>query len=316
MNEDTLIEKYFQFDIDSPHLLHGIGDDAAILKFPSKPCVISTDLFLQGAHFDPDTAPEDAGYKALAVNLSDLAAMGATPFCFSMALVMPQIDEEWIAGFSAGMRTLAQEYDIPLIGGDLSRGELAVCISIIGSLDGEAPALRRDAACAGDVIAVTGTVGDATLARKYPEKAGLESCQRRLHRPQPRVEFGQALRGHAHAAIDISDGVLLDLSRLLRQSDLGGTIDLSKVPLSPAMADEFKHTKNGFEILGGGEDYELIFTAPESAMAHIQAEAAKQDLAVTTVGEIEAQEGLRLHCAGHPVDLPEQLGFDHFRHDG
>ena len=316
MNEDTLIEKYFQFNIDSPHLTHGIGDDAAILQFPSGPCVISTDLFLQGAHFDPGTAPEDVGYKALAVNLSDLAAMGARPICFSLALAMPCIDEDWISGFSSGMRTLAQKHDIPLIGGDLSRGDLAVCISIIGSLEGDAPALRRDAAQVGDVIAVTGTFGDAALARKYPEKAELDFCRTRLHRPEPRVNIGQSLRGQAHAAIDVSDGLLLDLSRLLRQSALGGVVELSQVPLSPAVESEHRRTGDWFEILGGGEDYELILTAPEMAMAQIQATGEDLGLAVTVIGTVEQEKGLRLRCEGQEMATPDQLGFDHFRDNG
>ena len=313
MDEDTLIQRYFSFDADSPALIRGPGDDAALLTLPPEDCAISTDLFLQGAHFDPGDDPVDLGHKALAVNLSDLAAMGATPVCFTLGLAMPRIDEDWIAGFSEGVKGLAREHGIVLAGGDLSRGELGVCITVIGTLEGEAPALRRDAAVAGDRIGVTGTVGDAALARLYPGRAGLEDCRKRLYRPQPRVEFGRRIRGHAHAAMDISDGVLKDLGRLLKASGKGASVELADIPLSESVAEERAKTGDWFTVLSGGEDYELVFTVPESEWEAIQEIGRQLGVPVSGIGTVDVGSELNLTQGNEPVPLPSQLGYDHFK---
>lgn len=312
MDEDTLIQRYFSFDADSPGLIQGPGDDAALLTLPPEVCAISTDLFLQGAHFDLGDDPADLGHKALAVNLSDLAAMGATPVCFTLGLAMPRIDEGWIASFSEGVKGLAREYGVALAGGDLSRGELGVCITVIGTLEGEAPALRRDAAMVEDRIGVTGTVGDAALARLYPDRAGLESCRERLYRPQPRVEFGCSIRGHAHAAMDISDGVLKDLGRLLKASGKGASVELTEIPLSGPVTEERTKSGDWFSILGGGEDYELVFTAPESEWENIQGIGHRLGVPISSIGVVDGGDGLRLTEKGESVPLPSQLGYDHF----
>lgn len=312
MDEDTLIRQYFSFDADAPNLIQGPGDDAALLSLPPETCAISTDLFLQGAHFDPGDDPVNLGYKALAVNLSDLAAMGATPVCFTLGLAMPQVDEPWISSFSEGIKALAREYGIVLAGGDLSRGELGVCITVIGTLEGDAPALRRDAAVVGDRIGVTGTVGDASLARLHPDRAELESCRERLHRPRPRVEFGRGIRGRAHAAMDISDGILKDLGRLLKASGKGASVELTEIPLSEPVAEEQAKSGDWFSILGGGEDYELVFTAPESEWEDIQKIGNQLDVPVSSIGTVDDGDGLRLTEECEPVPLPSQLGYDHF----
>lgn len=312
MDEDTLIRQYFSFDADSSGLILGPGDDATLLRLPPKTCAISTDLFLQGAHFDPGDNPVDLGHKALAVNLSDLAAMGATPVCFTLGLAMPQVDESWIAGFSKGIKALAREYRIVLAGGDLSRGELGACITVVGTLEGDAPALRRDAAMVGDRIGVTGTVGDASLARLHPGRAELESCRERLYRPRPRVEFGRSIRGHAHAAMDISDGILKDLGRLLKASGKGASVELTEIPLSEPVAEERTKSGDWFSILGGGEDYELVFTAPESEWKDIQEIGDQLDVPVSSIGTVDEGDGLRLTEGCEPVPLPSQLGYDHF----
>lgn len=316
MNEDALIRKYFGFDADASALMLGPGDDAALLRLPPGVCAISTDLFVQGAHFDPDTDPEDAGFKALAVNLSDLAAMGAMPVCFTLALAVPRIDESWLAGFSHGLQRLARRYSIALAGGDLSCGELAATITVLGTLQGEAPALRRDAAQVGDAIGVTGSLGDARLARLFPGRAGLESCAARLQRPEPRIDFGCRLRGHAHAAMDVSDGLFLDLQRLLQASRVGARVELAHVPLSAPVAAELSQHGNWFEILGGGEDYELIFTAPEDAWAAVEAAAAQLDLPVARIGTVTADAELHVTHDGVAVALPAALGHDHFTNPG
>lgn len=312
MDEDTLIQRYFSFDADSPGLIQGPGDDAALLTLPPEACAISTDLFLLGAHFDPGDDPADLGHKALAVNLSDLAAMGATPVCFTLGLAMPRIDEGWIASFSEGVKGLAREYGVALAGGDLSRGELGVCITVIGTLEGEAPALRRDAAMIGDRIGVTGIVGDAALARLHPDRTGLESCRERLHRPQPRVEFGCGIRGHAHAAMDISDGVLKDLGRLLKASGKGALVELTEIPLSGPVTEERTKSGDWFSILGGGEDYELVFTAPESEWENIQGIGHRLGVPISSIGVVDDGDGLRVTEKGESVPLPSQLGYDHF----
>ena len=312
MDEDTLIRKYFSFDANAKDVSQGPGDDAALLLPTDRYSVVSTDLFLQGAHFDADDDPEGLGHKALAVNLSDLAAMGATPRHFTLALAMPAIDEEWIAGFSRGLQSLANEHEIALVGGDLSQGELGVCITVMGSLEGDSPALCRHEAKVGDMIGVTGTVGDPALARLYPGKAGLEECQQRLHWPQPRVRFGQGIRGHAHAAMDISDGILKDLGRLLKASAVGAEVDLAKIPLSGPVAAERQKTGDWFTLLGGGEDYELVFTAPQAEWATIESVGDGLGVMVTAIGRVDDAAGLRLVDAGNPVPLPEKLGFDHF----
>ncbi len=312
MDEDTLIQRYFSFDADSPSLIRGPGDDAALLMFPPETCAISTDLFLQGAHFDPGDDPVDLGHKALAVNLSDLAAMGATPAYFTLGLAMPRIDEGWVAGFSEGIKRIAREYGIVLIGGDLSRGELGICITVIGTLEGEASALRRDAAKLGDRIGVTGTVGDAAVARLHPGRADLESCRERLYRPQPRVEFGRRIRGHAHAAMDISDGVLKDLGRLLKASGKGASVELTEIPLSGSVSEERVRSGDWFSVLGGGEDYELVFTAPESEWESIREISRKLGVPVNSIGTVDEGDGLRVTEEGEPIPLPSQLGYDHF----
>ena len=312
MDEDALIQRYFSFDADSPDLIRGPGDDAALLRLAPGTCAISTDLFLQGAHFDPGDNPVDLGHKALAVNLSDLAAMGATPVCFTLALAMPRIDEPWIAGFSEGIKGLAREYEILLAGGDLSRGELGACITVVGTLEGDAPALRRDAAVAGDRIGVTGTVGDAALARLHLDKEGLQECRNRLYRPQPRIEFGRRIRGHAHAAMDISDGILKDLGRLLKASGQGGLVELARIPLSGPVASEQARTGDWFTVLGGGEDYELVFTVPKIEWEEIEAIGRELDIQVSNIGTVEAGDELKLVREGVPVPLPSQLGYDHF----
>lgn len=316
MSEDALIRKYFSFDADASALMLGPGDDAALLRLPPGVCALSTDLFLQGAHFDPDTDPEDAGFKALAVNLSDLAAMGASPVCFTLALAMPRIDEPWLAGFSRGLQGLAKRYGIALAGGDLSCGALAATITVLGTLEGEAPALRRDAAQVGDAVGATGTLGDARLARMFPDRAGLESCVARLQRPEPRVAFGHRLRGHAHAAMDVSDGLFLDLQRLLHASGVGAHVELAQVPLSAPVAAELSQRGNWFEVLGGGEDYELVFTAPEPEWDAVRTAAASLDLPVARIGTVTADSELRVTHNGAAVALPAELGHDHFTNPG
>ena len=311
MHDDDLIRRHFWFDADAPQLRRGPGDDAAVLDWPvGRRCALSSDLFLEGAHFDPGDDPADIGHKALAVNLSDLAAMGARPVCFTLALALPAIDDDWLTGFSAGLRELARTHDCVLAGGDVSRGALGVCITVLGALDGAAPALRRDAGRAGDRIGITGDLGGAAYARRHP--GGDADCRRRLHRPEPRVAFGRALRGLARAAIDVSDGLLLDLGRLLAASGCGGSVALEEVPLPAAVAAEQAADGDWVRTLGGGEDYELLFTAPAAAWDEIEARAATLKLPVRAIGRTEPEPGLRAAERGRTVELPERPGFDHF----
>lgn len=311
MHDDELVRRHFWFDADAPQLRRGPGDDAAVLDWPAgRRCALSSDLFLEGAHFDPDDDPADLGHKALAVNLSDLAAMGARPVCFTLALALPEPDDAWLAGFSFGLRALARAHDCALAGGDVSRGARGACITVLGALDGDAPALRRDAARAGDRIGVTGDLGGAAYARRHPD--GDADCRRRLRRPEPRVAFGRALRGLARAAIDVSDGLLLDLGRLLAASGCGGAVALEEVPLPAAAAAEQAADSDWLRTLGGGEDYELLFTAPAAAWDEIERRAAELELPVRAIGRTESAPGLRATERGRAVALPERPGFDHF----
>jgi thiamine-monophosphate kinase len=254
----------------------GIGDDCALLKVAADcELAISTDMLVSGVHFFADARADWLGHKALAVNLSDLAAMGATPRWAMLALALPAGDEDWLTQFSSGFFALAQQYGVELVGGDTTRGPLNICITV----GGEVPpgrALRRDAAKRGDDIWVTGTLGDAALAlalltgeADIAEEDAAQLLQR-LHRPTPRIEAGLALREHAHAAIDVSDGLAADLGHILESSHCGASIHLQQIPLSPQFTRNVAKSRAKLAAqwkLGGGDDYELCFTAPDALCA-------------------------------------------------
>ncbi len=295
----------------------GVGDDCALLQpAPGQQLAVSTDLLLEGRHFLSTVAPERLGHKALAVNLSDLAACGAEPLAFTLALALPRADEAFCAGLARGLFALADEHGIVLAGGDTTAGPLAVCITAFGQLP-PGQALLRGGARPGDEIWVSGQLGDARLAlegfRGSVALAGeqFETVRRAMELPQPRVALGLALRGLAHAAIDLSDGLVGDLGHVLARSGVAAVLDADALPRSDVLAAQPLALQR-LCTLTGGDDYELLFTAPAAARDAVLAAAARAGVAVACCGRIEAGSGLRI-VDGRGEPLPgDWAGFDHF----
>ena len=327
MSEFDLIERYFTRPARQAAL--GVGDDCALLQpRPGTQMAISTDMLVEGRHFFANVDPAALGHKALAVNLSDLAACGAKPLAFTLALALPKVDEPWLASFSRGLFALADLHDCELVGGDTTQGPLNICITVFGEVpvvNGKSQALLRSGARAGDDIYVSGTLGDARLALEARRgtialpAALFEHVRGRLERPSPRVALGQALRGVASAAIDVSDGLLGDLRHVLRASRVGATIDTScaieliAACAHPDWATGIISLERQLEYtLAGGDDYELAFTAPVSARAAVQAAARLADTPATRIGCIEKTPGLRLIDAQGKALPCGYTAFDHF----
>lgn len=304
----------------------GIGDDCALIApAPGEMLAVSTDMLVEGRHFFPHIDPHALGHKALAVNLSDLAAMGAQPLGFTLAFALPKPDEDWLAAFSAGLFDLADKYGCELIGGDTTAGPLNLCLTVFGSVRRDA-ALRRDAAQTGDDIWVSGTPGDARaglgLMRGEWQASEPDAAhfRRALEYPQPRVALGLALRGLARAALDVSDGLAGDLRHILERSNLCATIDVDSVPLSPALARLPRDVQLQC-ALAGGDDYELCFTAaPEQRLA-VEAAAQQAGVRVTRIGTMSSLTSPQAapainwrDAAGTPLNMTLQ-GFDHFHAD-
>jgi len=272
LSEFSLIKQYFE-KVSRPQsdVLLGIGDDCAIVQADiNQQIAISVDTLVEGIHFLPNADPESLGHKSLAVSLSDLAAMGATPTWFTLALTLPEIKESWLAGFAKGLATLAKQHQIALIGGDTTRGPLSITIQVNGFVKTE-QALRRNGACPGDDIYVSGTLGDAGAGLKLKQnqlnvQQGKQQqevfLQQRLDKPTPKIELGRALRGIANSAIDISDGLVADLSHILEKSQVGADIELEALPISSALMDIVSKEQAEQLALYGGDDYELCFTVP------------------------------------------------------
>ncbi|HUG25973.1 thiamine-phosphate kinase [Piscinibacter sp.] len=316
LGEFDLIARYFTREPRRAAV--GVGDDCALLApSPGMQLATSVDMLVEGRHFLPTAPPERIGHKALAVNLSDLAACGAKPLAFTLALALPRIDEAFLAGFSRGLFALADEHGCELIGGDTTQGPLNICIGVFGEVPpGEA--LLRGGARPGDDLYVSGTVGDARLALEVFRGSvavgadAFEQVRRAMEVPQPRVALGLALRGVATSAIDVSDGLLGDLSHVLRRSRVGATVQVDAVPRSAVLAGQAPAMQRVC-TLAGGDDYELLFTAPPERASAVADAARRSGLAVARIGRIEADSGLRLiDAAGQAVD--NDFGsFDHFR---
>lgn len=331
MGEFDLIERYFKRP--TPNAVLGVGDDCALLQpSPGTQLAISSDMLVEGRHFLSTVNPGALGHKALAVNLSDLAACGAKPLAFTLALALPHASEAWLAPFSQGLLALADAHGCELIGGDTTQGPLNICITVFGEVPivhGRSQALLRSGARAGDDLYVSGTVGDARLALEVfrgtvsVPAAVFDAARLRLEQPTPRVALGQALRGLATAAIDVSDGLLGDLGHILKQSGVGATVNTEVATHLIAANAYYTRARGQFgtEIrpenwlgfaLSGGDDYELLFTAPVSARSQIAEAALASQTPVTRIGQIEAPPGLRL-VDGQGQAVPNVYrSFDHF----
>jgi len=318
LSEFSLISRYFTRPPRAGSRTDlGVGDDCALLRpAPGMQLAISSDMLVEGRHFFAGADPQLLGHKSLAVNLSDLAAMGAQPLAFTLALALPLVDEAWLAAYSAGLFALADQYGCELVGGDTTKGPLTLCITIFGEVP-PGHALRRDSARVGDDIWISGSLGDARLALAgYRKELTLDSADlavagKRMHAPTPRVELGIALRGIAHAAIDISDGLVGDLGHILERSAVGATLNVDLLPAGPVLRSQPVALRRSY-TLAGGDDYELCFTAATDRRADIQAAARAAKCEVTRVGVIETMPGLRL-VDGSGAPLALQLhAFDHF----
>jgi thiamine-monophosphate kinase len=318
LSEFQLISRYFERPArPGGRVALGVGDDCALLQpAPGMQLAISSDMLVEGRHFFSGADARLLGHKCLAVNLSDLAAMGAKPVGFTLALALPTAEETWLAAFSEGLLRLADEHDCELIGGDTTKGPLNICITIFGDIPA-GQALRRDAARAGDDIWVSGTLGDARLALagyRGELRVGEEQLQAagmRMHAPTPRVALGMALRGIATAALDISDGLVGDLGHILERSSVGAVLEVDALPVSPLLSSQPQTLRRAY-ALAGGDDYELCFTAPQENREAVIAAACAASTPVTRVGCIETSPGLRIiDEAGALLDLALQ-SFDHF----
>ncbi len=335
MGEFDLIRRFFTRP--TPRAVLGVGDDCALLQSaPGMQTAISTDMLVAGRHFFADTDPQALGHKALAVNLSDLAACGARPLAFTLALALPEANEAWLAPFAQGLLALADAQGCELIGGDTTRGPLTICITVLGEVPAQgrtalatSSALLRSGAQAGDDIYVSGTLGDAALALRalqgtllLPPEA-LAAARARLERPEPRVALGLALRGVASACADVSDGLLGDLGHILERSGLGAEVDLDRVlPLLAARA-HFAEGVAQFDqrygiataqqcVLAGGDDYELVFCAAPAQRAAVAQASAHSATPVTRIGQMQAAPGLRLVDGQGRSVAPQFASFDHF----
>lgn len=321
LGEFDLIDRYFLRPAGTgpQRAVVGNGDDCAVIApAPGMQIALSTDTLVEGRHFLSTVDPAKLGHKALAVNLSDLAACGARPLGFTLALTLPRVDPAWLAGFSQGLLALADQHDCELIGGDTTAGPLTIGITVLGEVPAGG-AVLRSGACPGHQLWVSGQPGEARLALEAfrgtlnppLDAAGFEAARARMESPTPRVALGLALRGLATAAIDVSDGLLGDLAHLLRRSRVGVQLDLQALPVSPLL-----QTRPAAEqldcVLAGGDDYELLFTAPADQAPAVRQAAAQAGVAVTCIGVIDATPGLRLQQGGQ--DVPNRwTSFDHFR---
>jgi len=290
----------------------GIGDDAALLAPPpGRHLVVTADTLNEGVHFPRGTAPADIGWKALAVNLSDLAAMGAEPAWCTLSLSLPQSDTAWIDAFLDGFLALAGEHGIALVGGDTTRGPLSLSVTAMGFVDAGS-ALRRDGAQVGDDVWVTGTLGDAAGALVLLDRELAHPLRRRLDRPTPRVHAGRALAALASACVDVSDGLLADLGHICARSDVGARIDIPSLPASEALRDAFDDVARAALQAAGGDDYELCFTADASHRERIASLASRLDLPITRVGRITCGIAVVAVDAAGATWQPPRTGYDHF----
>ncbi|MFI4955276.1 MAG: thiamine-phosphate kinase [Gammaproteobacteria bacterium] len=322
MSEFTIIKEYFQRSIQHDQdVILGIGDDAAVVNIPeNQQLVVCVDTIVAGRHFLLDTPADAIGHRALAVNLSDIAAMGATPRWFTLALTIPDENVHWLREFSQGLWALAKKYRVELIGGDTTQGPLAITIQVLGTIAPQT-VLTRSGAQVGDKIYVTGSLGDAGLGLEISRGSlasipGTTAYQtylcRRYQYPEPRIEFGEKLVGIASSMIDVSDGLAADLSHILEQSQLGATIYSKDLPLSPALRNLVSIEQAQHYALTAGDDYELCFTVPAIKQQLIQTIVDSTGIACTCIGEIVAEQGLKILDKDGKLVRLEKMGWEFF----
>lgn len=315
-DEFGVIERYFARKSEDSRVIVGVGDDAAVVEIGGATAV-ATDTMVSGVHFPDGLAGDAVGHRILAVNLSDLAAMGAQPRWCTLALTLPDVDHSWLAAFAHGFFALAAEHGVELIGGDTTRGPLSVTLHVLGSVDRDR-ILTRGGAATGDDIHVTGTLGDAAagldLVSRGRSGAGNAHVvlRSRFLTPTPRVAAGIALRGLASAAIDVSDGLLADLGHLCRASGCAASVDVERLPLSPELQELFPNRKAETWALTGGDDYELCFTAPPSRQRAIEHALAACETPVRRIGRLHVGRGVHCRRNGQSMAPPVTSGYSHF----
>jgi len=318
LSEFDLIDRYFHRCGDErDDVALGVGDDAALLRVPAgMELVVTLDTLVEGVHFFPRSDPRSLGHKALAVNLSDLAAMGAEPAWVTLALTLPQSDAIWLKGFSEGFCSLARDAGVQLVGGDTTHGPLAISVEAKGLVPA-GQALRRSGARPRDLVCVSGRLGDAGLAlsalRDGVAVEDIDYLRECLERPQPRLELGRRLRGLASAAIDISDGLAADLGHILDASRVGAVIELERLPLSNSVATQVERSGDWTLPLSGGDDYELCFTMPPERLGELERLAQELELCpITRIGVITDDSGLHIKRPDGSDYRPDHTGYDHF----
>jgi thiamine-monophosphate kinase len=320
MDEFELIGRYFsRLGAARSDVVLGVGDDAALLRVPDgAELAVTVDTIVAGRHFPPDSDARSVGHRALAVNLSDLAAMGATPAWATLALTLPAADPEWLERFAAGFSELAAEHAVALVGGDTTAGPLTVSVQIMGHVP-RGSALRRSGAQAGDLLAVTGTLGDAgaglalaTKALATQDLSAARELRRRFEYPAPRIEFGLAARGVATAAMDLSDGLAGDLPKLAAASSLAAHVEIDRLPLSSALQSVADPQQARQWALGAGDDYELLLAVPTDRFPALSVRAAQLNLRLTAIGELRRGNAVKWTLHGAETD-PRIRGYDHFR---
>ncbi len=289
----------------------GIGDDAAVLEVPAgQHLVAATDTLNVGTHFPENTSPYDIAYKCLAVNLSDMAAMGATPRWALLSLSLPEADPEWMQSFTAGFKSLAQVHGVALVGGDTTSGPLSVSLTALGLIE-PGRQLTRSGAKPGDLLVVSGTIGGAARALDLLQAGEAVTGRDLLDRPQPRVKLGQALVAYANASIDISDGLLADLGHVLKASGCGARLEIEKLPEAESLAELEGIARWNYQ-LSGGDDYELLFTLPLHHKAMLGKWSQQLDIRLSVIGEIEEGDGARCINPDGTIYDPQKVGFEHF----
>lgn len=318
MNEFEIIRRYFESKNLPVSVKLGVGDDGAIIhNDPAKNLVVATDTLVSGVHFPTDSSPCDIGYRSVVVNVSDIAAMGGKPEWMTLALSLRETNPEWLKGFSKGLFLASDEYSLNLIGGDLTKAEQnIITIQMIGEVDTDAQLLRSNAQ-PGELLFVSGTLGDAAAGlEQFEKKVALNQYNQylieRFFRPTARVDIGQAIMDYASSSIDISDGLIGDLKKIMSASDVGALINIEDIPLSKEMLKIYEPKKSQTFALSGGDDYELLFTAPAENLSKIMDISKEKDQKITHIGNITENKNLECRKEGVTYEYQDE-GYLHFK---